>query len=75
MSVCGAAIGVGVLVERGAQLELHPLARSFLEERCAQIGFVPEPGSVARCLAYYRRRRDWDAAFDVVARNRSRRRT
>ena len=49
---------------------LHPLARSFLEDRCAQIGFVPEPDSVARCLAYYRRRRDWDAAFDVVVRNR-----
>jgi len=68
--VTSAAIDVGILVERGSQLELHPLARSFLEGRCAQLGFVPEPGSVARCLEYYRARREWDAAFDVVSRNR-----
>jgi ATP/maltotriose-dependent transcriptional regulator MalT len=67
--VTSAAIDVGILVERGSQLELHPLARSFLEGRCAQLGFVPEPGSVARCLEYYRARREWDAAFDVIARN------
>ena len=69
-SVTSAAIDVGILVERGSQLELHPLARSFLEERCAQLGFVPEPGSATTCLEYYRGRRDWDAAFDVVVRNR-----
>ncbi len=68
--VCGAAIRVGVLVERGQQLELHPLARSFLDDRCAQLGGAPETRDMARCLGYYRRRRDWDAAFDVVARHR-----
>ena len=41
--VCGAAIRVGVLVERGQQLEPHPLARSFLEDRCAQLGGAPRP--------------------------------
>ena len=65
-----AAIDVGILVERGSQLELHPLARSFLEERCAQLGFAPEPGTATTCLEYYRRRHDWDAAFEVVSRNR-----
>ena len=55
--VCGAAIRVGVLVEHGQQLELHPLARSFLDDRCAQLGVVPEARDIARCLACYRRRR------------------
>ena len=53
--VCGAAIRVGVLVERGQQLELHPLARSFLEDRCAQIGLAPEQDTALKCLGYYRR--------------------
>ena len=30
-TVCVAALDVGILEERGAHLELHPLARSFLE--------------------------------------------
>jgi DNA-binding NarL/FixJ family response regulator len=67
--VTSAAIDVGILVERGAQLELHPLARSFLEERCAQLGFAPESGSAATSLEYYRCRGDWDAAFEVVSRH------
>ncbi len=68
--VCAGALDVGILVERGGFLELHPLARSFLEDRCAQLGFAPESGSVATCVEHYWRRRDWDAAFDVIARNR-----
>ena len=68
--VCAAALEVGILVERGGLLELHPLARSFLEERCAQLGFVPEPDSVAKTVEHYIARREWDAAFDVIARNR-----
>ena len=68
-SVCAAALDVGILVERGPQLELHPLARAFLEERSAQLGLVPRPGAAASCLEIYRNRRDWDAAFDVIARS------
>jgi len=68
--VSAAALEVGILVERGGLLELHPLARSFLEERCAQLGFAPEPDSVAKTIEYYIARREWDAAFDVIARNR-----
>jgi ATP/maltotriose-dependent transcriptional regulator MalT len=67
-SVCAAALDVGILVERGTQLELHPLARSFLEERSEQIGLVASESSVAGCLDHYRGRRDWDAAFDLIAR-------
>ena len=68
--VCASALEVGILVARGGLLELHPLARSFLEDRCAQLGFAPEPDSVARCVEHYRSHRDWDGAFDVIARNR-----
>ncbi len=68
--VCGSALEVGILVERAGLLELHPLARSFLEARCAQLGFVPDPDSVSKSVEHYIARRDWDAAFDVISRNR-----
>jgi ATP/maltotriose-dependent transcriptional regulator MalT len=67
-SVCAAALDVGILVERGAQLELHPLARSFLDERGDQLGLVASETTVAGCLDHYRARRDWDAAFDLITR-------
>ena len=61
-------LDVGILVERGTNLDLHPLARAFLEEKSGQLGLVPTDGASARCLAHYRERRDWDAAFDVIVR-------
>jgi DNA-binding CsgD family transcriptional regulator len=64
-----AALDVGIVVERGAQLELHPLARSFLEERRAQLRLTVPADAVGRCLGVYRRRREWDAALDIVAKN------
>ena len=67
--VSGAALEVGILVERGGLFELHPLARSFLEDRCAQLGFSPEPDSVLKTVDHYIARREWDAAFDVIARS------
>ncbi len=66
--VCAAALDVGILVERGVQLELHPLARSFLDERSEQLGLTPAAGATGVCLEHYRSRHDWDAAFDVVVR-------
>jgi DNA-binding NarL/FixJ family response regulator len=62
------ALDVGVLVERGPRLEIHPLARSFLEERSEQLNLVPDPGAAAIALAHYRKRRDWDAAFELIVR-------
>jgi LuxR family maltose regulon positive regulatory protein len=67
--VCMSALDAGVLVERGGQLELHPLARSFLEERGEQSGDERRIDMALRCLAHYRERRDWEAAFDVIARH------
>jgi ATP/maltotriose-dependent transcriptional regulator MalT len=66
--VCSAALRVGILVERGAQLELHPLCRTFLDEQSAALDIAPTRDDVDRCLAIYWRRADWDAAFDLVAR-------
>jgi len=68
-TVCAAVLDVGILVERGAQLELHPLARAFLAERSEQLGLIPAGGAVAACLEIYRDRREWDAAFDVIVRS------
>jgi ATP/maltotriose-dependent transcriptional regulator MalT len=67
--VCATSLDVGILVERGALLELHPLARAFLEELSGQLGFVPADCAVDVCLDHYMRRRDWDAAFDTIVRS------
>ena len=69
-AVCAAAVDVGLIAERGSNLELHPLARVFLDERSRQIGLVPEAGAEVICLSIYLERRDWDAAFELIARAR-----
>ena len=61
-------LDVGILVERDAHLDLHPLARAFLDEKSGHLGFVAADGASATCLAHYRERRDWDAAFDIIVR-------
>jgi ATP/maltotriose-dependent transcriptional regulator MalT len=66
--VCTAALDVGLLVEREHRLDLHPLARAFLEERSAQLGLAPAEGTGAVCLDVYRQRREWDAAFELILR-------
>jgi LuxR family maltose regulon positive regulatory protein len=63
--VCGTAVDTGLLVERDARLELHPLARSFIEEHSLS---RPSRSTIAICVAHYRARREWDAAFDLVVR-------
>jgi DNA-binding NarL/FixJ family response regulator len=67
-ATCTAALDVGLLVERGHRLELHPLARAFLDVRTVQLGLVPSTNAARACLAIYRRRRDWDAAFELISR-------
>jgi ATP/maltotriose-dependent transcriptional regulator MalT len=66
-AVCTAALDVGMLVERGTGLDLHPLARSFLDERARQAAVTPSTGIVRKCLQRYITSRDWDAAFDLIA--------
>jgi ATP/maltotriose-dependent transcriptional regulator MalT len=67
--VITSALDVGILVERESRLDLHPLARSFLEEKSAEIGLLPADSASRVCLAHYRAHRDWDAAFEVVTRS------
>jgi DNA-binding CsgD family transcriptional regulator len=57
------------MVEREGQLELHPLARSFLEERSERSGSGQRAEIAERSIAYYRERRDWEAAFDLIVRH------
>jgi ATP/maltotriose-dependent transcriptional regulator MalT len=64
--VCSAALDVGILVERGIRLELHPLARSFLADWGGQLGLEPAAEATETCLTHYRARRDWDAAFEIL---------
>ena len=66
--VCSTALDVGVMVERSGQLELHPLARSFLQERGDRSADA-RATLAARCLTHYRDGREWEAAFDVIARH------
>ncbi len=66
--VCAEALTLGVLEERGGRLELHPLAAAFLEERARRETTSDLGDTLARCLAAYRRRREWDAAFDLLDR-------
>jgi DNA-binding CsgD family transcriptional regulator/tetratricopeptide (TPR) repeat protein len=68
-TVCAAALDVGVLVERAAQLQLHPLARSFLEERSGQLGLCASEETIVGCLDHYWEHRDWDAAFETISRH------
>jgi DNA-binding CsgD family transcriptional regulator len=67
-SVCIAALDVGLIAERGSSLDLHPLARVFLDERRTQFGVAPRPDVVRTCLSIYQERRDWDAAFELISR-------
>ena len=62
-------VAIGVIVERSGRLELHPLARTFVEAKAVEEWPAEHEAAVATCLEVYRARRDWDAAFDLVERN------
>lgn len=63
------ALNLGLLDERDGRLELHPLLWDHLGRRQgapreAELGTV-----MTQALALYRRRREWDAAFELVRTN------
>ncbi len=66
--VCAEALTVGVLEEREGRLEFHPLASAFLEEQARRETTGDIATIVERCLMAYRRRLEWDAAFELVDR-------
>ena len=49
--VCGEALTLGVLEERGGKLELHPLAAAFLEERARREGVGDLEGASGSCAS------------------------
>jgi DNA-binding CsgD family transcriptional regulator len=61
------ALAKGVLDDRHDRLELHPLARGFLESRLPPVSGQDE--ALGCALQAYRSKRDWDAAFDVLERH------
>ena len=67
-SACSSALDVGLFVERGAGLEIHPLARMVLDERRRQVGIALADRSTEVCLDLYRARKDWDASFELILR-------
>ena len=68
--VCSSALDVGVMVERSGQLELHP-TRTLVPGRATDAISARHaiPIGWRRALRHYRDRRDWDAAFELVARH------
>ena len=68
--VCDAALDVGILVERGAQLHMHPLARAYLQDRIDRLGGEPDERALDICIRHFGERRNWDAAFDLIVRHR-----
>ena len=66
--VCREALALGIIDERGGRLELHPLAGAFLKTRSRREVEADLQRAVEILLGEYRRRREWDAAFDLVER-------
>lgn len=61
-----AALEAGIVAERDGRIELHPLARAFLDERP---NIQPAEDAIERCLEHYCSRCDWDAAFELIVRH------
>jgi len=70
-TVCREALALGIIDERGGRLELHPLAGAFLKTRSQREVEADLHRTADTLLAEYRRRREWDAAFDLVERQGS----
>lgn len=68
--VCREALSLGILDERGGRLELHPLAAAFLRDRSRWELEANLADTVEILLAEYQRRREWDAAFELVERHK-----
>lgn len=66
-TTCDTAASVGIATQRGTQLELHPLARSFLEERAARLTAAAQEAA-EKCVEHYRERGDWESALELITR-------
>jgi ATP/maltotriose-dependent transcriptional regulator MalT len=67
--VLESGLRTGIIEERGGRIELHPLARQFLDSRTASELVAERAQAVDRCREIYRSRRDWDALFSLLERH------
>jgi DNA-binding NarL/FixJ family response regulator len=58
----------GILERRNGSLELHPLARNFLDAHATASKPEARSECIERCIAVYRDRRDWDGVFRLAKR-------
>jgi ATP/maltotriose-dependent transcriptional regulator MalT len=68
-NVLESGLRTGIIEERGGRIELHPLARQFLDSRTAGELVAERAAAVDRCREIYRSRRDWDALFSLLERH------
>ena len=61
---------VGLVAARGSRIEMHPLAQTFLGARDVYYTVSEKQRALETCLAIYRERKEWDAAFELVERHR-----
>jgi DNA-binding CsgD family transcriptional regulator len=66
LTVCDAALRLGLLDERDRYLDLHPLLAAYFEHREDDIGVKPQLWRYAR--AHYTGRGELDAAFELTER-------
>ncbi len=66
-----AALDVGLLVDRNSRLDLHPLARLFLDGRWDELDDESREAAVDICLDSYLKAREWDAAFELLGKHRT----
>jgi DNA-binding NarL/FixJ family response regulator len=62
------SLAVGILDRHGSRLDIHPLARAFLETRAHPGALAERHRSVESCLRIYQERRDWDSVFETIER-------
>ena len=59
-------LSTGIIDDHALGLEVHPLARQFLDTRTAVELSLERATMIARCRDVYRARHDWDALFELV---------
>ena len=64
--VCDEALRLGIIDERDERLEVHPLVRGFFAARATRDPVPMPPEATLSALSLYRRRREWDSAFELA---------
>jgi DNA-binding CsgD family transcriptional regulator/tetratricopeptide (TPR) repeat protein len=67
-TTCDEALALGLMDERDGRLELHPLAEAFFGSRGMKEITRDLRDASAEALDLYRKRHEWDPAFEIVRR-------